>query len=373
MSWRILDHITLYKEQGLYAAHPNIIRAPSGDLIILFHRSPYLGYPHHSHPLFEVFSCRSIDEGKTWSQALPVVSDHLGGIIDFGTHTLSDGSIFLHASTNELIPAKNITEISFSESPHSKAIGNHEDSTWISRPGIPFWVRSKDDGYSWSSPVRFPAIDNAVWGYPAEHSGVCRSGLLSLPNGRLLMPSKATDNPGGEQPYFGMIRFSDDMGETWKYGGRIAEDQIAHFSEPTIHQTPKGRILALYRFHPGPTTGAKCLALVSSEDEGETWSNWETTSISGSPGHMLGLRDGRIFITVGTRWKGQRGCTARVTEPEGTDLNSATDFIIRSDSQNSDCGYPWSVELNDGKIMVVYYYSYKDGSCGIEGTIVEEF
>ena len=62
-----------------------------------------------------------------------------------------------------------------------------------------------------------------------------------------------------------------------------------------------------------------------------------------------------------------------MTVPEGTDLNSANDVIIRSDAQNSDCGYPWSVELNDGKIMVVYYYSYKDGSCGIEGTIVEEF
>ena len=26
----------------------------------------------------------------------------------------------------------------------------------------------------------------------------------------------------------------------------------------------------------------------------------------------------------------------------------------------------------DGKVLVVYYYSYPDGSCGIEGTVVEE-
>ena len=42
----------------------------------------------------------------------------------------------------------------------------------------------------------------------------------------------------------------------------------------------------------------------------------------GSPSHMLGLRDGRIFLTVGTRWEGQRGCVARVLNPEGTNLDT---------------------------------------------------
>ena len=47
------------------------------------------------------------------------------------------------------------------------------------------------------------------------------------------------------------------------------------------------------------------------------------------------------------------------------------DRVIR-DSQNADCGYPWAVELNDGRVLVVYYYSYPDGPCGIEGTVIEE-
>ena len=70
------------------------------------------------------------------------------------------------------------------------------------------------------------------------------------------------------------------MGDTWGYRGRIIQDPIAHFSEPAIQITPSGRIIALYRCHPkGTLDSAKYLALVYSDDEGNTWSQWEKTSI----------------------------------------------------------------------------------------------
>ena len=92
----------------------------------------------------------------------------------------------------------------------------------------------------------------------------------------------------------------------------------------------------------------------------------------GCPGHLLGLKDGRIFVTVGTRWGGRRGCTARVLEPEGSDINAAADLVLRADSSDPDCGYPWAVELEDGRVLVVYYTTHPDGVRGIEGTVVEE-
>ncbi|MCZ6677963.1 MAG: sialidase family protein, partial [Candidatus Poribacteria bacterium] len=67
MSWHVVDHITIYREEGWYGAHPNVVRTPAGDLLALFHRSPHLGYSHHGHPLFDVRACRSVDEGHTWS------------------------------------------------------------------------------------------------------------------------------------------------------------------------------------------------------------------------------------------------------------------------------------------------------------------
>ena len=228
--------------------------------------------------------------------------------------------------------------------------------------------------------MRFPRLPDAVWGHPAEHSGVCRSGLLELPGGRLLMPSKATERPRGEQPYFGMLRISDDQGETWTYGGRIAQDPIVHFSEPAIHRTPSGRIVVLYRCHPRGSPriqlsgrqGGTIVARVESDDDGQTWSPWRPTSIYGSPSHMLPLSDGRVFVTTGTRWEGQRGCTVRVPDPECDDLDTCPVLNVRSDSMTSDCGYPWAVELTDGRVLVVYYYTHRDLHRGIEATVVEE-
>ena len=287
-----------------------------------------------------------------------VTVDPRGGILDFGTHALPDGSLFLHASTTQLVPKPDESQ------------GSH----WTAQRGLPFWVRSRDDGRSWSEPERFPPLPDALWGHPATHSGVCRSGLALHPDGRLLLPSKATERPDGSFPFFGMMRVSRDLGATWEYGGRIAQDPTTHFSEPAIHITPNGRILVLYRCHPdilGSPTEV-FLALVSSEDGGATWTPWRRTSMNGSPGHMLGLRDGRIVVTVGTRWEGQRGCTARVLDPEGDDLEGAPDLVVRSDSADGDCGYPWAVELADGRVLVVYYYTYGDGVRGIEGTVIEE-
>ncbi len=381
MSWKVVDRMTIYHEIGMYALCPNVVRTPSGDLMVFFQRAPHLGYPHHDHPLFNVQACRSQDEGQTWSKASLITSDPLGGINDRGVHTLSDGSIFIHCSCTELVPSEG-----------AEAHG----ADWVSRPGKPFWVRSQDDGHTWSAPERFPPVPDAVWGHPATHSGVCRSGLIELPDGRLLMPSKATDRPDGSMPCFGMLRVSHDMGATWEYGGRIAEDPVAHFSEPAIHRTPSGRILVIFRCHANQPQdrderlplrdrqyNSRFQALVTSDDDGATWTPWRR-SVHGYPAHMLGLRDGRIFLTVGTRWDGQSGCLARVLDPEGSelettpiqetapDLENGPDVIVQSDSFSHDCGYPWSVELNDGRVLVVYWHHYPDNHCGIEGAILAE-
>ena len=359
MGWRVANHVSIYREEGWYAAHPNVIRTPAGDLLALFHRSPDARHNRHGHPLFDVRACRSCDEGRTWGPQQLVVHDPLGGVLDFGTHALPDQSIFLHAATMWLVPGD-----------------EPRPGLWRAQTGIPFWVRSRDDGVTWTEPERFPRLPDAVWGHPATHSGVCRSGLLAMPDGRLLMPAKATDHPDGAMPYFGMLRVSKDLGQTWDYGGRIAQDPIAHFSEPAIHLTPGGRIIVLFRCHPRGSARTEDrelrLALVYSDDGGESWSPWSATSVCGCPAHLLGLRDGRILLTVGTRWKGQLGCTARVLDPEGSDLDGAPEMPVRSDSSDRDCGYPWAVQLKDGRALVVYYYVHPDGLRGIEGTVLEE-
>ena len=61
-----------------------------------------------------------------------------------------------------------------------------------------------------------------------------------------------------------------------------------------------------------------------------------------------------------------------VLDPEGADLDTAPESIIAADGNSPDCGYPWSVELNDGRVLVVYWHHYPDNHRGIEGAILAE-
>ena len=106
MGWKIVDRLTIYREEGFYALAPNVNRTPKGDLLVTFQRATHLGFANHNHPLFNVQSVRSSDEGKSWGEARLVTIDPLGGVMDRSCHTLPDGSLFLHSSCTELVPAE---------------------------------------------------------------------------------------------------------------------------------------------------------------------------------------------------------------------------------------------------------------------------
>ena len=216
------------------------------------------------------------------------------------------------------------------------------------------------------------------------------AGLLDLPDGRLLLPSKATDVVD-EFRYFGMLRVSHDMGETRDTAAASARTRWPTSTSPPSTSTPSGRLLVLYRGHTGalgpqivheqgfteplasdPAFMGRVLVLVTADDDGKTWTPWRATRIHGSPAHLLGLRHGCIFLTVGTRWEGQRGCVGRVLEPEGSDLDTAPEFVISNASISADCGYPWSVELLDGRVLVAHWRHFEDDLRGIEAAFLEE-
>ena len=146
-------------------------------------------------------------------------------------------------------------------------------------------------------------------------------------------------------------------GHTGALGPQIVPEQ--GFTEPLASDPAfMGRVLVL--------------VLVTADDDGKTWTPWRATRIHGSPAHLLGLRHGCIFLTVGTRWEGQRGCVGRVLEPEGSDLDTAPEFVISNASISADCGYPWSVELLDGRVLVAHWRHFEDDLRGIEAAFLEE-
>jgi hypothetical protein len=65
------------------------------------------------------------------------------------------------------------------------------------------------------------------------------------------------------------------------------------------------------------------------------------------------------------------GIRARILNPECTDFATAPEIVLRDDGGTTDIGYPWSVQLDENRVLVVYYYNIENGPRHIAGTILE--
>ena len=71
------------------------------------------------------------------------------------------------------------------------------------------------------------------------------------------------------------------------------------------------------------------------------------------PAHLLELADGRVVLTYGSRVIGLCGACARISHDQGQTWAVARPVVTAPGPM--DCGYPSSVELNDGTIVTAYY------------------
>lgn len=75
----------------------------------------------------------------------------------------------------------------------------------------------------------------------------------------------------------------------------------------------------------------------------------------GYPLNALRLPDNRVLLTYGYRHK-PYGIRARILNEECTDYYSTLEIILRDDGVNGDLGYIWPVQLDENRILVVYYF-----------------
>ncbi len=149
---------------------------------------------------------------------------------------------------------------------------------------------------------------------------------------------------------------SRDGGRTWGDASVIGE---GNYNETDILIHSSGRWLALARTARvrsddiGQDYGANVRLFVS-EDQGRTWEFKADLSLPMQhPGHLLELSDGRILATYGTRIPRFKGVCGRVSEDVGETWSAP--FVIVGGLLEGDCGYPSSVQVEDGAIVTAYY------------------
>lgn len=206
-------------------------------------------------------------------------------------------------------------------------------------------IRSRDQGKTWDEPTKIdvsPARSFSPYGK-----------ILQLSDGTTLMHFYARANLAGQQNIRGAtesmssyVLASQDGGHTWGKPVLIAPS----FNETALADLRDGRLVAALRSDSG-----QYVAISFSPDKGGTWTEpHRVTEDDEYPADLLVLADGRLLLTYGERNR-PYGARALVSHDGGATWERDKGFILAWDARNRDCGYPSSVQLEDGRILTVYY------------------
>jgi hypothetical protein len=224
---------------------------------------------------------------------------------------------------------------------------------WIATLDKTYAIRSSDGGATWDEPT--------VLG-----EGALRGNGVQLPNGTILVASYILADWGDA----GLaIHASDDGGHSWKRIAHIPNPDDCVMVEPTLFRTQSGKIVCFAR---STRAGGHPLMICESYDEGVTWSRPAASSIDTlNPFHLLQLSDGNVLLSYGYRRK-PYGIRARVLNAECTNTEEAEVIVLREDGAGPDLGYSSAVQLEDGRILIAYYfYDTVRGPRYIAGTVCE--
>ena len=267
---------------------------------------------------------RSSDGGKTWSAPWTVVDGELDDR-NPAMGQLKDGTIVLSYA---IASGYDASGLRFSAKRSDRVF----DGVYL--------VFSKDNGKTWSKPVRDPAIYN----FYVNKGHISPYGkIIQLPDGTAVMAVyfEFFDHRGNQSYIFR----SKDGGRTWGDPTLLGE----HYNETGILQMKDGRMLAAMRSEKGGH-----IAIIESTDQGKTWTKPnQITADSEHPADRSQLRDGRVVMVFGER-NAPRGVHAMVSR-DGRTWDKTKHIVLADDAPNGDCGYPSSVEVSKGKVVTVYY------------------
>ncbi|MBI2297886.1 MAG: exo-alpha-sialidase [Armatimonadetes bacterium] len=331
------ERMTVLNEAGRHFAFPGICERADGELLVVCREGDA-----HVCPMGRIVLTRSRDGGKTWSPR-EVVRDSPSDERDPAILSLPDGTLVVSCNTWD----------SWRGSPYLRQkypdqTATMEKDGWGKYSGC--WLLiSTDDGKTWSEarmaptfsphgPV--PGLDGALYWVGLEG----RDGLSVV-----------------------AIHRTADLGKTWTRFSEVAYSRayaepmdFEWWDEPNLIFLPGGRAICTIRVD---VDGFVRQAY--SADGGKTWGWPRKLKAWGYPQQLCRLSDGRLGMAYGYRRPpfGVRACTSA---DEGRTWDLDHEVVLRAEGGGGDLGYPYSIQLRDGRVMTVYYYNHQGGDCYLE-------
>ena len=216
----------------------------------------------------------------------------------------------------------------------------------------PAVYRSLDAGHTWEASETFSPPTEAGKFVAFGNIRVGQDGTLYAPayDCRMSSPERTSRL---SSPY---IFRSTDNGQHWGAASLIGQDG---FTETDILQLADGHWLAACRTlsdyaHPDNPHGSPWVTLFRGDRAARTWEEVQPLTLpSQHPGNLLQLQDGRILFTCGSRIRGLQGVFVKVSDDGGKTWDSHQ--VLVSALTMGDCGYPSTVQLDDGTLVTAYY------------------
>ncbi len=130
------------------------------------------------------------------------------------------------------------------------------------------------------------------------------------------------------------------------------DEQLRFAEETLVHETSDRVIWILTRVEGGDDH----LWQSVSRDAGRTWHARKTGVKGHPPSGLVCLRDDRLVLSYGYRHP-PYGILAVISNDEGLTWNTDNVIVLRNDGAGYDLGYPRSLQLDDGTILTVYYFT----------------
>ncbi len=300
---------------------------------------------------------KSLDGGKTWEDVRIIIDtpldDRDSGIVYLGdghlmvTWFTHDASLYRekggYAAYRERSTAEQLT-----------AVDARLDSlTSEEKTRGSYVAHSYDGGETWGDPIAIPVT--------TPHSATLMN------DGETLVVAGKPWGPAANGLDYNRIYIftSKDGGLTWHQLSSLGKPDVdVGFGEAHIIQLMDGSFIVGVRCE----TQGMSIQVARSEN-GVDWTPFTAIrGLVGGPPHFLQLKDGTLVLTYSYRFNNRNsGVRARISYDGGKTWDK-TEFILEiSDTpNNSDLGYPSSVQLADGSILTAYYQrSGKDSYCSV--------